>query len=84
MPEDMTAPMGDGFDQRARDAVYRAMFTRRDVRSHFLPNALDTVFLLRITRGDRRRVEQAEAHGRSLFGMVAGRPGGDEDIVGAA
>ncbi|QND59252.1 5,6-dimethylbenzimidazole synthase [Mesorhizobium huakuii] len=48
MPEDMTAPMGDGFDQRARDAVYRAMFTRRDVRSHFLPTGLDDEVLARL------------------------------------
>src|SRR3954447_25135550 len=48
MPEHMTAPMGDGFDQMARDAVYRAMFTRRDVRSHFLPTALDDELLARL------------------------------------
>ncbi|TSE13363.1 5,6-dimethylbenzimidazole synthase [Mesorhizobium intechi] len=48
MPEHMTAPMGDGFDQMARDAVYRAMFTRRDVRSHFLPDALDDEVLARL------------------------------------
>ena len=48
MPEHMTAPVGDGFDQMARDAVYRAMFTRRDVRSHFLPDALDDAVLARL------------------------------------
>lgn len=48
MPDTMTAPVGDGFDQMARDAVYRAMFTRRDVRSHFLPTALDDELLARL------------------------------------
>ena len=48
MPKTMTAPMGDGFDQMARDAVYRAMFTRRDVRSHFLPTGLDDEVLARL------------------------------------
>ena len=48
MPEHMTTASGDGFDQSARDAVYRAMFTRRDVRSHFLPTALDDEVLARL------------------------------------
>ncbi|RUY09253.1 5,6-dimethylbenzimidazole synthase, partial [Mesorhizobium sp. M7A.F.Ca.US.005.03.2.1] len=48
MPEHMTAAIDDGFDQNARDAVYRAMFTRRDVRSHFLPNAIDDDVLARL------------------------------------
>lgn len=48
MPEHMTAHGSDGFDQMARDAVYRAMFTRRDVRSHFLPDALDDEVLARL------------------------------------
>ncbi|MFD2052088.1 5,6-dimethylbenzimidazole synthase [Mesorhizobium calcicola] len=48
MPEHMTASIGDGFDQSARDAVYRAVFTRRDVRSHFLPTALDDDVLARL------------------------------------
>ncbi|TGQ63670.1 5,6-dimethylbenzimidazole synthase [Mesorhizobium sp. M00.F.Ca.ET.186.01.1.1] len=48
MPEDMTAPMGDCFDQIARDAVYRAMFTRRDVRSHFTSEAIDDEVLARL------------------------------------
>ena len=39
---------------------------------------------LRVTRRDRRGVEQAEAHRRGLLGMVAGRPRGDEGIGGAA
>lgn len=48
MPEAMTAPVGDGFDQKARDAVYRAMFTRRDVRSHFTSEAIDDDVLARL------------------------------------
>lgn len=48
MPEHLTAAVGDGFDQSARDAVYRAMFTRRDVRSHFLPTAIDDDVLARL------------------------------------
>ncbi|TPM35071.1 5,6-dimethylbenzimidazole synthase [Mesorhizobium sp. B2-3-4] len=48
MPEAMTAPTGDGFDQKARDAVYRAMFTRRDVRSHFTSEAIDDEVLARL------------------------------------
>ncbi|TIU94760.1 MAG: 5,6-dimethylbenzimidazole synthase, partial [Mesorhizobium sp.] len=39
---------GDDFDQLARDAVYRAMFTRRDVRSHFLTDDLDDSVLARL------------------------------------
>lgn len=48
MPEHMTAASDDGFDQNARDAVYRAMFTRRDVRGHFLPTAIDDDVLARL------------------------------------
>ncbi|WP_245469491.1 nitroreductase family protein, partial [Mesorhizobium sp. M7A.F.Ca.MR.362.00.0.0] len=48
MPEHLTAAVGGGFDQSARDAVYRAMFTRRDVRSHFLPTAIDDDVLARL------------------------------------
>jgi 5,6-dimethylbenzimidazole synthase len=48
MPEHMTAAIDDGFDQNARDAVYRAMFTRRDVRGHFLPTAIDDDVLARL------------------------------------
>lgn len=48
MPEHLTAAIDDGFDQDARDAVYRAMFTRRDVRSHFLPTAIDDDVLARL------------------------------------
>ncbi|TJV53633.1 MAG: 5,6-dimethylbenzimidazole synthase [Mesorhizobium sp.] len=44
-----TAAMGgDDFDQLARDAVYRAMFTRRDVRSHFVSDDLDNAVLARL------------------------------------
>jgi 5,6-dimethylbenzimidazole synthase len=48
MPENMRADGGDNFDQQARDAVYRAMFTRRDVRSHFLPASVDDDVLARL------------------------------------
>ncbi len=48
MPEAMTAATEDGFEQAARDAVYRAMFTRRDVRSHFLPTPLEDEVLARL------------------------------------
>ncbi|WP_292866724.1 5,6-dimethylbenzimidazole synthase [Mesorhizobium sp.] len=44
----MTARASDGFDQIAREAVYRAMFTRRDVRSHFTPEAIDDEVLARL------------------------------------
>ncbi|WP_378948817.1 5,6-dimethylbenzimidazole synthase [Mesorhizobium sp. ANAO-SY3R2] len=36
------------FDAAAQDAVYRAIFTRRDVRSHFLPDPLDDEVLARL------------------------------------
>jgi 5,6-dimethylbenzimidazole synthase len=48
MLEDMTAQMHDGFDQLAREAVYRAMFTRRDVRSHFTSEIIDDEVLARL------------------------------------
>lgn len=38
----------NSFDTTARDAVYRAIFTRRDVRSHFLPEPLDDAVLARL------------------------------------
>lgn len=38
----------NSFDRAAQDAVYRAIFTRRDVRSHFLPDPLDDVVLARL------------------------------------
>lgn len=36
------------FDQAAQDAVYRAIFTRRDVRSHFRPDPLEDELLARL------------------------------------
>jgi 5,6-dimethylbenzimidazole synthase len=36
------------FDTTAQDAVYRAIFTRRDVRSHFLADPLDDTVLARL------------------------------------
>ncbi len=38
----------NSFDTMARDAVYQAIFTRRDVRSHFLPEPLDDTMLARL------------------------------------
>lgn len=38
----------NSFDNAARNAVYRAIFTRRDVRSHFLADALDDAVLARL------------------------------------
>lgn len=36
------------FDETNRDAVYRAIFTRRDVRSHFVDEAIDDAMLARL------------------------------------
>lgn len=36
------------FDAAAQAAIYRAIFTRRDVRSHFLPDPLDDEVLARL------------------------------------
>lgn len=36
------------FDAAAQDAVYKAIFTRRDVRSHFLPDPIDDAVLARL------------------------------------
>lgn len=36
------------FDAAAQDAVYHAIFSRRDVRSHFLPDAIDDTVLARL------------------------------------
>ena len=47
-------------------------------------DALGAVFLLRVTRRDGRSVEQAEAHGSCLFGVVAGRTRGNEGVGDAA
>ncbi|GLS32726.1 cob(II)yrinic acid a,c-diamide reductase [Mesorhizobium albiziae] len=38
----------NSFDAAARDAVYEAIFTRRDVRSHFLPETIDDSVLARL------------------------------------
>ncbi len=38
----------NSFDTLARDAVYRAIFTRRDVRSHFVDAPLDDAVLARL------------------------------------
>ncbi|HEY4192060.1 MAG TPA: 5,6-dimethylbenzimidazole synthase [Mesorhizobium sp.] len=39
---------GNSFDRAAQAAVYRAIFTRRDVRSHFLPDAINDAVLARL------------------------------------
>jgi 5,6-dimethylbenzimidazole synthase len=36
------------FDTEARNAIYRAIFTRRDVRSHFVPHPVDDAVLARL------------------------------------
>lgn len=38
----------NSFDQAAQDAVYKAIFTRRDVRSHFLSDLIDNQVLTRL------------------------------------
>jgi 5,6-dimethylbenzimidazole synthase len=38
----------NSFDKAAQDAVYKAIFTRRDVRSHFLPDPVDDQALARL------------------------------------
>ncbi|ODT18752.1 MAG: 5,6-dimethylbenzimidazole synthase [Mesorhizobium sp. SCN 65-12] len=48
MPERMIAFHGEGFDHLARDAVYHAIATRRDVRSHFTPAPVDDDVLARL------------------------------------
>ncbi|GAA2889379.1 5,6-dimethylbenzimidazole synthase [Aminobacter niigataensis] len=48
MPADHTHASSGCFDTAAQDAVYRAIFTRRDVRSHFLPDPLDDEVLARL------------------------------------
>jgi len=39
---------GHAFEDKERDAVYRAIFTRRDVRSHFRPDPIDDAVLARL------------------------------------
>ena len=46
--------------------------------------ALGAVLSLRVARGDRGAVEQAEAHRPRRLGVVAGRAHGDEGIVDLA
>ena len=46
-PDDM-APMTTDFDPAERDAVYRAIFTRRDIRSHFLDTPIPDEILTRL------------------------------------
>lgn len=48
------ANLDNAFDQAARDAVYRAIFTRRDVRSEFLPIPLDDAVLARLLAAAHR------------------------------
>ena len=42
------ATSDNSFEAAARAAVYRAIFTRRDVRSHFIPEPLDDSVLARL------------------------------------
>ena len=44
--------------------------------------ARDAVLVLRMARGDRGVVEEAESHRAGGFGVMAGRPRGDEGIGG--
>jgi 5,6-dimethylbenzimidazole synthase len=48
MVESMVANRQSGFTQAERDAVYRAIRERRDVRSGYLPHALENDVLLRL------------------------------------
>ncbi|MGF7005552.1 5,6-dimethylbenzimidazole synthase [Aminobacter sp. BE322] len=48
MPADHTHAITGCFDAAAQHAVYRAIFTRRDVRSHFLPDPIDDAQLARL------------------------------------
>lgn len=43
-----SSDLSHGFDTEAQAAVYRAIFTRRDVRSHFLPDPVDDALLARL------------------------------------
>ena len=47
-------------------------------------DALGAMGGLGVAGGDRRVVEEAEAHRRRRLGVVAGRPRGDESVVDAA
>lgn len=48
MPASSHAKQDHSFEQTARQAVYRAIFTRRDVRSHFSPEPLEDDVLARL------------------------------------
>ena len=50
MPAESFAADGSScsFEREARDAVYRAIHTRRDVRSHFIPGSVDDAVLARL------------------------------------
>jgi len=48
MLADQLNAISGSFDLAAQDAVYRAIFTRRDVRSHFLPDPVDDDVLARL------------------------------------
>ncbi|XJN84842.1 5,6-dimethylbenzimidazole synthase [Mesorhizobium terrae] len=47
-PSALQPPPDNSFEDFERDAVYRAIFTRRDVRSHFRPDPIDDAVLARL------------------------------------
>ena len=51
-------------------------------RNRSIATRLEAVLLLRVARGDRGVVEQAEAHRPRRLGVMAGRAHGDEGVVG--
>ena len=50
MQAEANAPTATDFDEYARDAVYRAIFTRRDIRSSFLARPIPDEVLARLLR----------------------------------
>lgn len=48
MQAESIAPTTSDFDEAARDAVYRAIFTRRDIRGQFLPRPVSDEILARL------------------------------------
>jgi len=50
MQAEANAPTATDFDEHARDAVYRAIFTRRDIRSSFLARPIPDEVLARLLR----------------------------------
>lgn len=48
MQAESIAPTTTDFDRTARDAVYRAIFTRRDIRGQFLPRPVPDEILARL------------------------------------